>query len=64
MCAGMCVLQEREGPGGRGSMLQVKGLTEGKVTCAADALALIQQGQDNRKVSWCSSVDATPAMHV
>jgi hypothetical protein len=41
--------QEREGPGGR-PLLVVKGLAEARVASAAEALALIQQGQDNRKV--------------
>jgi hypothetical protein len=31
-------------------VLVVKGLTEGKVTSTEEALALIQQGQENRKV--------------
>lgn len=40
-------------PGGRGAVLQVKGLTEGRVATAEAALAMIQQGLDNRKV--CNS---------
>lgn len=50
-CRVLCaVLQECQGAAGRGSVLVVKGLTEGKVASAQEALALIQQGQDNRKV--------------
>lgn len=43
-------MQERELPNGRGAVLQVKGLTEAKVASAEAALAMIQQGLDNRKV--------------
>jgi hypothetical protein len=46
-------LQERELPGGRGATMLVKNLTEGKVTSADAALAMIQQGLDNRKVRCC-----------
>jgi hypothetical protein len=43
-------LQESQGSNGKAPVLVVKGLTEGKVSSAEEALALIQQGQDNRKV--------------
>jgi len=52
-------LQECQGAAGKGSLMVVKGLTEGKVASAAEALALIQQGQDNRKVGmggWVCAV--------
>lgn len=45
-------MQECQGGNGKGSVLVVKGLTEGKVASAEEALALIQQGQENRKVRF------------
>jgi hypothetical protein len=61
------LLQECQGGGGKGSVLVVKGLTEGQVASAEEALALIQQGQENRKVQcaaccvlvFCSTVVAS-----
>jgi len=44
-------LQERELPGGKGAVLQVKHLTASQVASAGAALELIQQGLENRKVS-------------
>lgn len=54
-------LQERELANGRGAVLQVKGLTETKVASAEAALAIIQQGLDNRKVRISSKLSASQA---
>jgi hypothetical protein len=46
-------VQECAGGAGKGPVLLVKGLTEGQMATAEEALALIQQGQENRKVGLC-----------
>jgi hypothetical protein len=49
-CVYAAGVQESQGGPGKGPVLLVKGLTEGQVATAEEALALIQQGQENRKV--------------
>ncbi|KAF6263298.1 P-loop containing nucleoside triphosphate hydrolase protein [Scenedesmus sp. NREL 46B-D3] len=56
-------VQERELPGARGATLLVKNLTEGRVASADAALALIQQGLDNRKVGTTAYNDQSSRSH-